>query len=418
MTGTNQRAWLLYERGRHDEAIAALRASLANDPHDAEALGLLALCHGAKKEFDEAERLARASIEQDPEYPFAHYVLADVLSDRNRMKEALASIEHAIGLDPTNSSYRAFRGALLLALDRREDALASAEEGLSLDPTNARCLNVRAQALLRLGREHEARATLQSALADDPEDPHAHAAQGWTALHGRQYDQALFHFSEALRRDPTLDYARAGLVEAMKAKNWLYRPLLAWFLFMGRLTEGQRWLVILGIWFLPRILRSIGKHYPAILPVATVVGLLCLVLVLVSWLGIPIANLLLCANKFGRAALLPIERQVAYFVGAGVGLSLLCLGLSAIDPRFLPFAGACFITALAGSGTGDCEPGYPRKIGLAIVAVLAILAFTGATMTIFPETAPRGLTMLGIAVLGAMFSSWILNVLISMKPKR
>ncbi|MDB5311521.1 MAG: tetratricopeptide repeat protein [Gemmataceae bacterium] len=46
---------------------------------------------------------------------------------------------------------------------------------------------------------------------------------GWALLHARQPAEALTHFREALRLDPTNEWARDGLIEALKARYWVYR---------------------------------------------------------------------------------------------------------------------------------------------------------------------------------------------------
>jgi Tfp pilus assembly protein PilF len=54
-------------------------------------------------------------------------------------------------------------------------------------------------------------------LAMDPDDAHAHANRGWLLLRRGQPDEAMQSFQSALRLDPTLDWARLGMIEAMKA---------------------------------------------------------------------------------------------------------------------------------------------------------------------------------------------------------
>ena len=66
-------------------------------------------------------------------------------------------------------------------------------------------------------------------LAHDPENPYTHQARGFALLQQGDAKGALVHFQEALRRDPQSRGARAGLVEALKAQNPLYRVVLAWF---------------------------------------------------------------------------------------------------------------------------------------------------------------------------------------------
>ena len=58
--------------------------------------------------------------------------------------------------------------------------------------------------------------------------------------------KAMEHFREALRLDPEMEWARAGIVEAMKARNFVYRWMLAYFLWMARLDSRVRWGLVIG----------------------------------------------------------------------------------------------------------------------------------------------------------------------------
>ena len=51
---------------------------------------------------------------------------------------------------------------------------------------------------------------------------------------------------EALRIAPENEYARHGLVEALKARHLVYRMMLAYFLWMARLSSKARWAVVIG----------------------------------------------------------------------------------------------------------------------------------------------------------------------------
>ena len=115
----------------------------------------------------------------------------------------------------------------------------AAERGLAIDPEHNVCTNLRAMALVQLGRKDEAAETLGSALANDPENALTHANQGWALLHQGDHQRALEHFREALRIDPELEWAQAGIVEALKAQYLIYRLMLRFFLWMGR--QSQTW---------------------------------------------------------------------------------------------------------------------------------------------------------------------------------
>ncbi len=185
---------------------------------------------------------------------------------RNRFAEALPPIQEALRLDPYNAGYHGMLSQVHVNQRRWTDALAAAERGLEVEPENVLCNNLRAMALVGLGRKQEAGQTITASLARDPDDPFTHANQGWTLLEQRQPRQAMEHFREALRLDPNCQWARQGIVEAMKAHHFVYRVMLSYFLWMGKLDSRVQWAIIVGAFFLPRILGGIVKAAPALAP--------------------------------------------------------------------------------------------------------------------------------------------------------
>src|SRR5205807_5174625 len=101
----------------------------------------------------------------------------------------------------------------------------------------------------KLGRTQEAVQAVESALAREPENALSHANLGWSYLHQHDHKKALEHFREALRIDPENDYAKAGLVQALQARYFLYGLMLRYFLWMGRQSRTLQWIVILGLFF-------------------------------------------------------------------------------------------------------------------------------------------------------------------------
>src|SRR5436190_20189123 len=219
MTQQYQRALLLCGQERYELAEAELRRGLADEPSDPYSHGLLAICLSHQKRFQEAEEEAKQAIHFGPDIPYCHYALAWVLHDRYNFDAALAEIQEALRLDPEDADFHALEAQV--QIDKRDwrSALASAERGLQLDAEHVACTNLRAIALVRLGRKAEAGATIDAALARNPENAVTHANQGWTLLHQGQAEKALEHFREALRLDPGNEWARQGIVEALKARN-------------------------------------------------------------------------------------------------------------------------------------------------------------------------------------------------------
>src|SRR5690606_22813560 len=141
--------------------------------------------------------------------------------------------------------------------ERWDDAVQAADAGLAIEPQDTDCLNLRSLALTKLGRGKEATASVEASLAHDPNNPYTHQAIGFAKLHQGDAKQALVHFQEALRRDPTLDGARQGLVEALKAGNPIYRTVLGWFLWLERFEPQRRTQILIGIWIATMVLRRL-----------------------------------------------------------------------------------------------------------------------------------------------------------------
>src|SRR5690349_19950882 len=227
-----QRALILHQQRRFGDAEKELRQGLSAAPHDGRMHAMLALCLVEQKRFREASAEAEQAVGLEPDLDFAHYAMAKVLLHRNRPGDAAGAINEAVRLDPYNADFFALLAAIRFEQRSWPSALEAAERGLQSDPEHDGCNNLRAMALVKLGRSDAAGQTIVGALHRNPDNAITHANQGWTLLHGGQPKQAMLHFREALRLDPTNSWAKAGIVEAIKARNPIYRWLLMYFLWM------------------------------------------------------------------------------------------------------------------------------------------------------------------------------------------
>src|SRR5262249_14726907 len=159
-------------------------------------------------------------------------------------------------------AYWGHLGALHHDAKRFRDALAAAERGLRLDPESPLCTNIRAMALRGLGRKEDAGDAVAAALSRNPEDAASHANMGWNLLHQGKPKPALDHFREALRLRPDMEWARNGVVEALKARWLLYRLILKYFLFMSRLKGRVQWFILIGGYLAYQVVRSISSSNP------------------------------------------------------------------------------------------------------------------------------------------------------------
>lgn len=433
MSAHLQRASVLFHQHKFDLAEEELRRDLALDPQSAHSHAMLALCLSARRQYQEATREAQQAIGLAPDYAYSHFVHARVLIDRNRLTEAEQAILEAINLDPANADFFATLSDVYLQRREWAKALSAAEEGLYFDPEHPDCNNLRAVALVKLNRRDEAGWTIDATLARDPENAVTHANQGWALLEQRQTEKAMEHFREALRLNPDLDWARAGIVEALKSRNFIYRIFLMYFFWMSKMSAAMQWGVILGGYFLIRFLSRFMNDRPETTPFILPIIILYIVFVLLTWIAQPLFNLLLRLNRFGRHALSRQQIVASNWVGACLLLVLLSLlgwlGMLILQfitgphPLLEAFGLLCLITAgmfgllvIPLSAVFNCTPGWPRQImavytaGLALVGVFGLLLlFTGSEAVY---------TIVTVFLLGAFLSAFLANALVFARVKR
>lgn len=390
------RALLLLRQGRADLAEPELRRALAFDPDDPDLHALLALALSDLDRASEALAEAERSVGLAPDVGVGHYARAVALLRLEKPKPAAEAAREALRLDANDVEARVTLAAALLRQQKREEALAVAEEALALDPENTGAANLRALALVKLGRRDEAAATVEGVLARDPDSAVSHANQGWTLLHQGREREAMESFREALRLDPDNDWARSGVVEAMKARNVVYRGLLRYFLWMDRLSPGQQWGVLIGGYLLARVVPPLLVVY---LPV-----------VLLTWAGQAFFNLVLFLDPFGRLVLSRDERVGAALVGVCVlgGATLGVGGLVAGAPDVATVGAGLLALSLPVGGTFN-RPPHRRRIAALYTAAVAVVGAGSVAALVVGD--PEAAGMLGTGyVIGIVAFTWLSNL--------
>lgn len=425
-----ERGILLYQQSRHEMAEAELRQALASEPDDAYAHALLALCLTAREKFEDATAEARQAIQLAPDFPFTHYAHARVLHDRNRQAEALSAIQEAIRLDSADADYFSLLAAIHCDEKRWQEALAAAEQGLQFDSEHVGCTNLRAIAMVKLGRKAEAGATIDAALAKNPDNAVTHANQGWTLLEQGEPKKALEHFREALRLDPENEWARHGIVEALKARNLIYAVMLKYFLWMSKLSSRAQWGIILVGYFGNRGLGVLAQSHPALAPWIWPIRILYILFALLTWLAYPLFNLLLRLNRFGRLALSREQVVASNWVGGCVFATLLGLAGCALygtDSGWLLVAMVFGFLMLPVAGVFRCATGWPRNVMAACTILLAVLGLALLGVLAVGESGwlakPKELVaplklLISAFLIGAVASTWLANILVSQRPRR
>jgi len=401
------RGQLLFQQSRYELAEQEIRQALGQEPSDAYGHALLSLTLLKRDQLKEATLEAQAAIHLAPDYAFAHYALAKVWYERNDYDKAQEAIDEAIRLDPEDADYRFILSAIHYDQRRWDDALRVAEEGLRVEPEHASCTNLRAMALVKLGRGEEAGQTIHAALSRDPENPASHANQGWALLHEGKPKEALEHFREALRLDPNSEWAREGIVEALKARNPIYATILRYFLWMQRLDRRQQWMVIFGGYFVSRITGLIA---------------LWALFVLVTWTAEPLFNLTLRLNRFGRLALSRAQVVESNWIGAVLLLTLVSFtGYWVARQHALLVAGIVFLLLIIPVAAVFRAPlGWPRTTMMAYTGLTAALGVTSMfTVTLGDsfEKDPQAAVFIAFVVM-SVFSGLVANFLITRRVKR
>ena len=416
-----ERAILLYQQSRPEQAEGELRQSLAAEPHDAYAHALLGLCLAQREKFDDATNETRQAIHLAPDFSFAYFAHAHVLFDRNRFSEALDPVNQAIRLNPEDADQYALLANIHLRESRWRDALSAAEQGLEFDPEHIGCTNLRAMAMVKLGRKAEAGRTIDSALARNPDNALTHANQGWTLLEQGQPKKAAENFREALRLDPQNDWARRGIIEALKAQNFIYALMLKYFLWIAKFGRKGQWGIILGAYFGNRILAAVAQSKPELAPYILPLRILYVAFALMTWLAYPLFNLLLRLNKFGRLVLSREQTVATNWFGLCLGLALIGVigcGFYGFNSAWIVMALVFGLLLLPVSAIFKCGAGWPRNVMAAMTIALALLGL--AAMALGFTAAASNDTAVGLLsafALGAVGSTWLGNLLASRRQK-
>jgi tetratricopeptide (TPR) repeat protein len=332
------RADILIQQNRYAEADEILSNLLSKDPTNS---WLLAKCSEVAlelKDLERAESLINNAIGLTPYEDSFYYVKARLFVIKKKYDKAEEYLNEAIKINPDEADYFAVWASIKLFRKQYEKGLELANKALALDAENILGLNTRSTALLKLNRNAESSATIENALEEDPNNAYTHANRGWILLELGSNKEALHHFMEALKNDPNLALAQAGMVEALKAKYFVYRLFLRYSFWMSNLTAKYQWGVIIGLYVSVRGLEYIANNSatfrPFLMPVIILLGLIAFS----TWVINPIGNLFLRLNVYGKHLLDRKEILSSNFVGISVLVFLTGLLLYAFSGDYRWFA--------------------------------------------------------------------------------
>jgi len=406
-----EKAQLLIGQQRYELALKEINQELASDPDNPYVHALQAVCLRQLDRTKEALDAAQRAVQIGPDFAFAHYVLSGVYDQDDRLKEAEGAIREALRLDPEDADYYTRLSSILIQQRRWEEALRAAEQALELEPANANGLNFRSMALNSLNRHDEASAATEGALAANPEDPMAHASRGWQHLREGDRDAAMTHFREALRLDSSQEWAREGVVETLKARNPVYRVMLAYFTWTARLEPRMLWGFIIGGYAASRVLREFSKANPQWAPYIWVVLGLYFAFVAMTWIADPLFNLLLRTNPMGRVLLTRQQVVAANWFGGSLLLALMSLAAWLAYPvdTLLMLAIVSGLMVIPISSSLGIDPGRSRTILLGYTSVIGASGAFLVGASFFVKTGLAVAVPFGLFFFGVATFSWVAN---------
>ena len=297
------RFWTLVELGQYVEAERHLRQVLVSDPEDAMTLRNLAYCVALQNQFKDALKIIQKSLGLDPEDSFSHFAHAYILIHVNRMTAAHRAILEAIRLAPQHADYYGTLSNILFAKREFSEALRVAEMGLSIDPNNEVCLARRAIALAHLGRSGEAIASADRSVGIDGDDSILHANRGFVSLRNMDHDEARLSFREALRIDPNNEWAREGMLEAMRAKSRAFRVILRGFFWLNSIPAAFRNIIVYSVILFPRLASSVSRANPNLRPILAPIAAIFIAVWIVFAGARPLMDVFLSFSEEGRLML-------------------------------------------------------------------------------------------------------------------
>jgi tetratricopeptide (TPR) repeat protein len=306
---------ILLRQEKYADAERFLKDLLSREPNNIDYLAMLAEVNLQQNKLDHARTLIDNAIGISPGSPHLFYIKSRIAIQQEKLDEAESIIQQAIQLDPADADYYAVWSSVKLSRKQFQSALELADKSLAIDSENILALNIRSTALLKLDRKEQSFQTIQGALREDPNNAYTHANYGWGLLERGDHKKALEHFREALKNDPNFQYAQAGMIEAIKATNPVYRMYLKYAFWMGNLTSKYQWAVIIGFYFGTKFLRLLAQQNAMLQLILTPLIVALGIFAFSTWVLSPISNLFLRLNKYGQYLLDRNEKLNSNFVG-------------------------------------------------------------------------------------------------------
>jgi len=406
-----ERAQQLVTLQRYKEAEKELRSVLSQDPNNTTGLALLAICFYELDKLKEAIEAIQNAIGKEPDNDHLLYLQALFYLKDDKLKDAENFIRNAIAFNPHSADYFGLLSAIKLEQKDWKQALEYADKGLAIDPDNLQSLNARSTALYKLDKKDEAYATIQEALHKDPENEFTHTNLGWSLLEKGDHKKALEHFREALKLNPENAYAKAGMVQGLKAIYWFYRIFLKYAFWIGNFSGKGQWIIILGLYFGVRFLSKITETNEGLAVFLNPIIYLYIAFAISTWIVAPLSNLFLRLNVYGRYALTKDEIRSSNFVGIAFLIGITGFMTYLFDDYYLFFLLGMYGIGMMIPTASMFNPKKKQSRNI-LIAYTGGLAIVGCLMLYLFATTDQVPVFFPIFTFGVVAYQWIANAFI------
>jgi len=190
------------QAGNQEQAEAACRRILEDDPANANALNLLGMLAHQAGHNDLAIDYLRRAIAANPRDGMFHYNLGVAYQMLDRAAEAIASYQEALRLEPNHADAHNNLGHVFLKQGNRDDARACFERGVRLRPESAEAQNNLGIFLRDEKKLDQALTCFRQAAQLAPDRPDFHSNLANLLTQQGLPEEALAHYQQALRLQP------------------------------------------------------------------------------------------------------------------------------------------------------------------------------------------------------------------------
>lgn len=374
IAGALDRAEMLCDLRRFDEAESRARQAVAADPANARALCVLSRACLGRDAYVEALEAAQRAIAVAPEDDWGYRLASLALTSLDRDAEARIAALEGVRFAPFAWQSHARLAAAAVGCSNTTEARQAASRAVELAPNEPEAWHAVAAAAAAAKRWDDAVAALRRALALDPTDSIAHEMLASidlrrNALAPRRLAAAVGNYAHALRLDPRSHETRRYL-EAAVARFVGILFVCAWvdiYLFARAdeksASEFARWAPV-AILLVPALFA--GRFIVALAPATRRILVKSLVR---GWLLVTFVGTIVCCLSMVVAAVVPQNSRVYCLLVGVLGGVVARLAMWRGDKRLNP------------NRKHSDEWRFFRTVGLWVIAVvaslLAIFGFAG-----------------------------------------